>query len=529
MKMINLLIIVPLLFACSEREILAPPPPTPPPSYALTVDLSDEQQTIHSFGASDCWTAKFIGDWTDEAKKNRVADLLFSTDTLNNGSPEGIGLSLWRFNIGAGSFEQGEESMIRDEWRREESFQDASGNYDWSKQSGQQWFLQAARQRGIDYTLGFSISAPVHMTKNGKAFSPGGDALNIEADKMEEFATFLADVAAHFQFDYLSPVNEPQWAWKAGDEGTASQEGTPAQNQEIATLARLLSPQLAEKSPTTQVTVAEAAQLDFLYGRNDSGRGNQIERFFDASSDLYLGDLPQVAPVLAAHSYFTTCPNDNLISVRQQVVAQVRQADVPLDIWQTEFGILGNICDQYSGYPRNTSMDYGLYVAKVLHHDLAITNVTSWQWWLAMSPYDYSDALVYIDAPGGGINVENSKDDGEVLDSKQLWSFGNFARFVRPGMVRISATLEGLEQPIKAAGSHMVTAYKDPEAKRLVLVFVNVSTNETTLPVGGVNIVGNRFNVYTTSGEKNLEKSVVTADSLTLEPRSVMTFVGRYE
>jgi hypothetical protein len=29
----------------------------------LTIDLNSEYQTIHSFGASDCWTAKYAGKW----------------------------------------------------------------------------------------------------------------------------------------------------------------------------------------------------------------------------------------------------------------------------------------------------------------------------------------------------------------------------------------------------------------------------------------------------------------------------------
>src|SRR5690554_6232948 len=80
----------------------------------ITLTFNDEAQTIHSFGASDCWTAKFVGGWADESKKNQVADYLFSMDTLGNGSPAGIGLTLWRFNIGGGSLEQGTASGITD-------------------------------------------------------------------------------------------------------------------------------------------------------------------------------------------------------------------------------------------------------------------------------------------------------------------------------------------------------------------------------------------------------------------------------
>src|SRR5690242_14807210 len=85
------------------------------PKTTITVNLNDVKQTIHSFGASDCWTAKFIGKWADVQKKNQIADYLFSTDTLQDGTPKGIGLSLWRFNIGGGSYEQGGLSNISDE------------------------------------------------------------------------------------------------------------------------------------------------------------------------------------------------------------------------------------------------------------------------------------------------------------------------------------------------------------------------------------------------------------------------------
>jgi len=81
-------------------------------SPQVVVNLNEEFQTIHSFGGSDCWSAKYIGTWQNETKKNQIADLLFSTDTLPDGQPKGIGLSLWRVNIGAGSFEQGNAVIL---------------------------------------------------------------------------------------------------------------------------------------------------------------------------------------------------------------------------------------------------------------------------------------------------------------------------------------------------------------------------------------------------------------------------------
>lgn len=281
----------------------------PEPEQKVVVSLENEFQTIHSFGASGCWSAKFIGKWADESKRNHIADLLFSQDTLADGQPKGIGLSLWRMNIGAGSYEQGEGSDIKDPWRREECFQNAQGQYDWSKQAGSQWFLRAARQRGVKYTLGFSISPPVYMTLNGKAFSPGGGSLNLKPGLMPAFADFLTEVSNHFGFDYLSPLNEPQWDWKAGNDGKASQEGTPAQNKDILDVTQALSQTLFAKNSKTTVVNGETAQLNFLYERAESGRGDQMKQLFSGSPSLR--NLPKVENILAYHSYFTTCDDAN--------------------------------------------------------------------------------------------------------------------------------------------------------------------------------------------------------------------------
>jgi O-glycosyl hydrolase len=516
------------VIGCSTSVQIPEPPQSTLGSAEIVINMADERQTIHSFGASDCWTTKFIGKWADVTKKNKVADLLFSTDTLTNGTPKGIGLSLWRFNIGTGSFEQGTASNITDEWRREESFQNADGSYDWSKQEGQRWFLQAARDRNVKYSLGFSISAPVHMTKNGKAFSPDGRGFNLQSTKFGDFADFLVSVSQQFQLDYLSPANEPQWGWTAGANGSAGQEGTPAFNTEIASLTKLISQKIVAKGAKTKVVVGEAGMFDFLYGRNNDGRGNLIADFFSPSSANYIGNLPGVEKIISGHSYFTTCPENTMISVRQNLQTKIKEVDPTLQVWQTEFGILGNVCDKYNGYPRNVGIDYGLYVATVIHHDLAIGNNSSWHWWLAVSPYDYSDALVYINAPDGSINVAATKTDGQVLDSKQLWSFGNFARFVRPGMKRIGASMKGKEDPLVAAGSTMVSAYKDPVTKSLVVVIVNTTPDKLKLKLSGVTVVGNKLKVYTTNGIKNLAKSTSSANSVEVEAKSITTLVGTY-
>lgn len=497
-----------------------------PVSKPIRVDLNHEYQTIHSFGGSDCWSAKFIGTWKDEDKKNQIADLLFSVDTLPDGRPRGIGLSLWRVNIGAGSYEQGEASNISDEWRREECFQNAKGEYNWSKQAGNQWFLNAARKRGVKYTLGFTNSPPVHMTKNGYAFSPGGNSLNLKEDRLKDFAGFLTDVSEHFQFDYVSPINEPQWDWKAGKNGKAGQEGSPARNEDILAVAKALSDQLSRSKSTTRVVTGEAGELDFLYGKVESGRGEQLRVLFNGKGSLRA--LPHVESIMAYHSYFTTCDDTKLVGMREKAAEVASQNGSP-ELWQSEFGVLGNICGKYNGFPRSTNIDYGLYVAKIIHHDLTITNATSWQWWTAINPYNYSDGLVYINGPDGDYKKhDNARHSGSVVESKQLWAFGNFSRFVRPGMKRIKVSLPENLDLIQQAGTLMVSGYKDETTHKVVLVVVNISPDEVSLPVTGIPIRNNRFETYTTDESRSLAKSVVAGDNIVLSPKSVTTLVGYY-
>lgn len=541
----GILLIAIACYQCGKSSSSLPPPSSTTCFYngvdtckqkqaklSLTIDLNTAYQTIHSFGASDGWTCKFIGKWADVNKKNQIADLLFSMDTAADGSPKGIGLSLWRFNIGAGSFEQGDSSYIKTDWRREECFGNADGSYNWSKQAGQQWFLQAARQRGVKYTLGFALSPPVYMTKNGKAFnSSGSTSLNIQGGKLVDYAGFLAQVAQHFQFDYISPVNEPQWTWGPDATGTAGQEGSQATNTDISSLVKLLSQQLTAQNTPAKVVVGEAGEWTFLYGSNTDDRGDQISQFFSSSSSNYIGNLPGVMHAISAHGYFTTCPDNTLINTRQQVSSKISQVDPSLQTWQTEFGILGNICGQYNGSPRHTGIDYGLYVAKELHHDLTIAGVSSWQWWLAVNPYNYSDGLVYINDPSGNINPDNCRQDGIVIDSKQLWAYGNYARFIRPGMQRVKAAVAGFDDPLTAAASLMVSAYKDADHREIVIVLVNIGGQPETLQLNGGNsftLQNNVLNTYTTDAGSNLKRGAAAADSITVSPKSVVTLTGRY-
>lgn len=490
----------------------------------LSINKNKVYQTMHGFGASDAWRCQFVGANWPEEKKERIAELLFSQELDENGNPRGIGLSIWRFYIGAGTTEQGEASGIKNEWRRAESFIDSKGNYNWSKQKGQQWFLRKAQSYGVEKFLAFSISAPVHWTKNGKGYNSdlASGALNLKEDKYDDYAAFMVEVIKHFKsqgvnFNYLSPINEPQWEWEK-----KTQEGTPATNADISRLTQLLNTEIDNSNLDTQLTLAEAADLRWLYSEfNKSKRGNQIEYFFGESGTVKA--YPHVKNVISGHSYFTTWPVDSLISIRQKLNDKLQEHDV--DYWQSEFCILENTDDIGGGRKRDLGMDTALYVARVIHADITLANASSWQWWTALTNADYKDGLIYLDTGNQRdlFNLDNMKSDGNFHDSKLLWALGNYSRFIRPGMTRVEINLNDEDKTlIESYKNLMLSAYVDEKTSKLVIVAINYGKENQTIDFSEYEIDSK----FETSKDKNLEFEKIKNKKITIKGRSINTLIG---
>ena len=503
------------------------------------ISIDEEYQVMHSFGASDCWSIKYIGKNWPEYKRSQIADLLFSKGVDSEGNPLGIGLSMWRMNIGAGSYEQGADSKITSPWRREECFQNAQGEFDWSKQEGNLWFAKAARVRGVEHLLAFTLSPPVHITKNGFAFGSSGDELgklNLAAEKYSIYSEFIATVLNQLStqglnVDFFSPINEPQWDWIAGASGEAGQEGTSATNEEAFRLITELDKSFVNSSLSTKIAFGEAGSLSHLYGPLPwlADRTDVFSYFWGRSSSGYLGNLPTVQKVISGHSYFSQPDLASLVNNRIQLKGRVSAINDEIDYWQSEYCILLNE-DGTQGNGRDLGIASALYVARVIHHDLTLTNATSWQWWLGVSPSDYKDGLVYITDLNGQMGERPSTTtDGTVIESKMLWSLGNFSRFVRPGMVRVKAIIEGLEDPFKSASSFMISAYKNSKDRELVIVIINETANSKKISIQGLSNIANEYKKYTTSSTKDLQFSLESAKELIeIESKSISTLVMKY-
>lgn len=475
-------------------------------SVELVVDETSIYQTIDNFAASDAWACQFAGNWPDE-KKNTIADWLFSMDTLANGNPKGIGLTLWRYNIGAGSAEQGTASGIKDEWRRAASFTSNTGAPN-ERITAQNWFLTAAKKRGVQQFLGFFNSPPQWLTTNGKGFATKG-ATNIESSNYTRFACHAIDAIKQIQrstgitFNYISPVNEPQWDWSDG-----GQEGCPYSNVEISNLIKNFNRAFIDSGITTKIILPEAGHIKYLHKDDDKpGKGNQIDVFFNATSPLFIGDLPTLHHAVASHSYFSTSPFNEAATIRTQTKESI--SHIPgLQLWQSEYCILGDNAGEIDGRKRDLGMNAALYVAKVIYLDLVMANATAWQWWLAVSPYNYKDGLIYID---------KNKTDGNYHDSKMLWAFGNYSRFIRPGMKRVHLT--------SPDSSLLVSAWKDEQTGRLTMVLINATTTQKTVTVRNGTSGYKNFITYTTDATQNLARQQVAGTHLVIPAQSVVSVI----
>lgn len=493
------------------------------------INPSVTYQSIDGFGASDAWSMRFVGLMPDTIQ-SRVADLLFSSDFDEKGNPKGIGLSIWRFNIGAGSLEQGDDSKINYSTRTE-CFLTDDGSYDWTKQLGQRRFLKLAKERKVPHLLGFMNSAPVYFTQNGLATNTGrGGDYNLKEDKYGDFAKFMADVIYGLKeydgitLDYISPINEPDghWNWQG-----PKQEGSPATNREIAKVARLLDNELTSRGLDTQIIIPESSDYRCMMSTHETDwqRGYEIQCFFSPdSTETYVGNLRHLPRMMAGHSYWTNTPVDNMKQIRMALNDTLKKYGV--DFWQSEVCIMGNDEEIGGGHGYDRTMKTALYVARMIHHDLVYANARSWQWWRAVGG-DYKDGLLfqYKDKVTG-------KDT--IVDSKLLWTLGNYSRFIRPGAERIDISEINdsgarVDDSVTDPYGLMLSAFKNTDDS-IVIVVINYSDEEKVFRVGFPTEERRITKGYYTSdaGNQNLSIRMLNPDEeIKIPSRTILTLTEK--
>ncbi len=492
--------------------------PNAAPVRRDVIDLNAERQVIENFSASDCWTFQTLGEWSTE-NREKLADLLFSRE-------KGIGLSCWRFNIGGGINPQ-----ITNPARTAETFEVSEGIYDWNKQKNEQWFLGAAKKRGVEQFLAFVNSPPGRMTRNGLTFNIADTkaTTNLKPGFEGQFARYMVDILDRFRthpnrdlrinFDYISPINEPQWDWQ----GT-KQEGSRSSNDDIKRVTRALAAELKRRNVPTAIAITESGTLPDMIALNGSSTqkwgapyGNYIGAFIEDPTFASL-----LSQRLSYHSYFSDLLTGEILDDRRKLAAKMSEHP-GWKLWQAEYCILEGP-EGKGGGGRDLTMETALNVARVMHLDLTMVNVSAWQWWTALSPVNFKDGLIYTDYRKAG-------DAQTIIPSKTLWAMGNFSRFVRPNMKRIDVS--GLQQDIRGL---MASAYKSESERKVVVVYVNMSAEmqvvEPRLDLGRRKWKLASLTSYITSdapGDDLRAKALPTsASQLQIPARSVVTLVAQF-
>ncbi|KAA1188411.1 xylanase [Pseudohalioglobus sediminis] len=456
----------------------------------LHINIQQTHQHIEAFGASDAWAIDpAVKQWLANGEGESVvalADLLFSIE-------RGIGLSAWRFNIGAGSAEQGEASRIPDPYRRAELLVAAPGKpVDGRKQAGQVRMLKEARDRGVGTFVAFNNSPPHWATKNGLTHPAEGEGIgstNLDPARVDDFSRFLVQVLQYLRgpevgvpVNYVSPANEPTWHWQ-----DQTQEGNRYNNDDLAALYRSLHRALEAaglghaveidgvEAPEYRVALADDLHKDLFGERYSGGMSKTPHGDFKNYFDVFLGD-PEMQTVLgnkiSLHGYFSENSAQRLGPLRDAMAKNLARISPAPSVWMSEYCVLGGPGDvrDFDGHGFDVNdYHYAEHVARIIHRDLTRLDVSAWFWWLALTPYDYKDGLIKIDADLAPESMQASK---------VFWVLGQYSRFIRPGYQRIG--LPGFDD----LHGLMASAYRSPAQDRLVVVVVNAGEEAATLSLG---------------------------------------------
>jgi glucuronoarabinoxylan endo-1,4-beta-xylanase len=163
-----------------------------------------------------------------------------------------------------------------------------------------------------------------------------------------------------------------------------------------------------------------------------------------------------------------------------------------------------------SGDSSGDGIASALKMATTIHNDLTKANLNAWHiWWL------------YNASGNGGCLYDTSNN----VWTKRLWVLGNYARFVRPGYMRVSTS------GTVPSGVY-VSAYQNPADGTVAVVAINTNSSASPLSLFVSGVVPCSITPWVTSAADSLaSKTAITVSnarfSATLDAQSVTTFVGK--
>lgn len=450
----------------------------------LTIDTSITHQTIESFGTSGAWWSQYVGLWDDKylntqvTNRQRIATLLYHP-------VYGIGLTGYRYNLGAGSADSG----LGNYWdpnRRAQSFEVSPGVYDWSKDEGAQWFLKEVVRLGAAEVTLFFNSPLERLTISGTAQVKKGANKNIEPENYAEWAIYACDVAEYFisqgvPVKFLSPINEPQWAWDDG------QEGCHYEPQQIAGVYLAFLEEMQKRPALAGVE---------LSGPESGEWGGQTPQYVSAL--LNNATLRAHFKAVDCHSYWSN--TQSKVSFRNYMTVHYPDVKIRMSEW----------CEMVNG--TDLTMDSAINQSKVIQEDLTVLNAVSWCTWVGVSPGGYRDGLIHA--------TENGAGQKTIVPLKRLWAYGNYTRYIRPGFTRVETTGAKSAYPIAFTGE------RDGK-QQMVIVLVNDQFSSQFVNLAGDFSAYAKMEIHETSTARDLARTYSGAvkTEVTLPMQSVITIV----
>lgn len=439
------------------------------------IKITDKKhQTMESFGASGAWWAQIVGEWDNAGE---IAELLYDKE-------KGIGLNNYRYNIGAGSKNDGECSFHNPE-RGTESF-DTPNGYDWSRDKNAVNMMKEAVKHGADEVVLFVNSPPVSMTINGKSYCSKPGAKNLAYENYPKFVKYCLDVCEHFidegiPVKYLSPVNEPVWIWSDPN----NQEGCHYMPRDVRKLFLIFAEEIEKREKLKDVKLSGTECGDIRWFNKSFSR-----------SVLNRKEIKKHLDSIDYHSYFLH-PVKPFFSNRVAYLKRYRK-------WHNIFYPGMNIkmtewCHMKGG--RDYSIDSALVQSNIIFEDINYADVTSWSHWIALSHYDYNDGVIYFD-----------KDKKTYDIPKRYYAFGNFTKFIRRGSVRFET--ENNDKDLR------ILYFRENEKH----IFIIINNSAETKNVSLEDFLGSA-KMYITNNTKNLEETDVDTRNIEITGKSVNTVI----
>ena len=481
--------------ACTAAKL----PSVPADAAATVVIAPTDTYAINNgifegWGTSLCWWANRVG--YSDSLAQQAADVFYGDN--------GLRLNIARFNIGGG------DDPSHDHITRTDSnmpgytkYQNGAVTFDWTADANQRnVLLRCAEAAGDDMIVEmFSNSPPYYMTKSGcSTGNRDANQNNLRDDSYTAFAEYLAEVCKHYEQDWgikvqsVEPVNEPYtnfWgAFSAKQEGCHFDIG----NSESKIILEL------------QKAMAARGMSDvILCGTDETSIDTQIEAYNALSNDA-----KKAISRIDTHTYGG--------SQRGQLKNVALNAGK--NLWMSEVdgnGTAGTNAGE---------MAAGLWLAQRITTDCNELNASAWILWQVIDKHicaagwngKKDSGMPDISTGFWGTAVADHDRDTIIL-TKKYYSFGQYTRYIRPGMIMLNAS-----------GNTMAAYVKKKEQVVLVAYNTSGSASDLTFDLTQFDAVGSKAQAIRTSNSENWANAGTPTVSggrlnVSLAPNSVTTYI----